>query len=316
MAAPTLSIVLPCYNEAENIELLFTRLQAVLDKLNIPYEIVAVDDGSRDNTYAKLLEQRERNPNIKALRLARNFGKENASSCGLEHAQGQAVVLMDSDLQHPPETIPEFIEKWKAGAKMVYGIRRDRVTDTPTHRLGSRIYYWLFGKIGDVKIPTGAGDFRLLDRRVVDAVNELPERSRFMKGLMSWVGFSTAEVPYDVAPRYMGKSSWSPLGLMHFALDGLLSFSDVPLRIWTVVGMFVSASALVYLVWLILKTLILGVDTPGFATIMVTMLMLSGIQMIGLGVMAEYIARIFTEVKQRPLYFIAEQQGFEDARKN
>ncbi|MBI3420084.1 MAG: glycosyltransferase family 2 protein [Proteobacteria bacterium] len=311
MSSPVLSIVLPCHNEAENLDVLFSRLQAVMEKLGVTYEIIAIDDGSRDDTYARLLQHYGRDKNIKVVRLARNFGKESASSCGLEVARGQAVVLMDSDLQHPPETLPALYAKWKDGAQMVYAIRRNRDTDSLFRRQFSKLYYWLFGKIGDIKIPEGAGDFRLLDRRVVDAVNALPERSRFMKGLMSWVGFSTAEVEFDVAPRHKGESSWSPAGLMHFAIDGLISFSSIPLRIWTVIGLAVSASALLYLVYLVLRTLILGVDTPGFATIMATLLMLGGIQILGLGMVAEYIARIFTEVKRRPLYFIAEQHGFD-----
>lgn len=310
---PTLSIVLPCHNEAENLDVLFSRLQAVVEKLGTPYEIVAVDDGSTDNTFARLLDHHKRNPNIRLLRLARNFGKESASTCGLAHASGSAVVLMDSDLQHPPELLPQLFAKWQEGAEMVYAIRRNRDTDTAARQLSSRLYYWVFGKLGDVKIPEGAGDFRLLDRRVVDAVNALPERARFMKGLMSWVGFKTASVEFDVAPRHGGTSSWSSMGLLHFAVDGLLSFTTIPLRIWTIIGGLVSLSALLFLIYLIIKTLVFGVDTPGYATIMVTMLMLGGIQILGLGVMAQYIGRIFIEVKHRPLYFVAEQHGFEEA---
>ncbi|HVY12355.1 MAG TPA: glycosyltransferase family 2 protein [Alphaproteobacteria bacterium] len=311
MSSPILSIILPCHNEAENLDVLFTRLKAVLEKLGAPYEIIAVDDGSTDDTYPRLLQHHTRDKNLKIIRLARNFGKENASSCGLEHATGQAVVLMDSDLQHPPETIPALFAKWQEGAQMVYAIRQNRDTDSRARRWFSHSYYWIFSKVGDVKIPEGAGDFRLLDRRVVDAVNALPERNRFMKGLMSWVGFTTAEVEFEVAPRHKGTSSWSPFGLVHFAIDGLLSFSSVPLRLWTWLGLFISIGALLYLIYLVLKTLILGADTPGFATIMATVLMLGGIEIMGLGVMAEYIARIFTEVKRRPLYFIAAQHGIE-----
>jgi glycosyltransferase involved in cell wall biosynthesis len=314
-SAPTLSIVFPCHNEAENLDVLFARITAVTEKLAVPFEIIAVDDGSTDNTYEALRAHHTRNPNIKVIRLARNFGKENASTCGLEHAAGQAVVLMDSDLQHPPEVIPELFAKWKEGAQMVYAIRRNRDTDGPVRRWFSKSYYWLFGKISDIALPPGAGDFRLLDRRVLDAVNAMPERNRFMKGLMSWVGFSTAQVEFDVAPRHKGISTWSPAGLLRFALDGLFSFSSTPLRIWMIIGLGVSGIALLSLIFLIIKTIVFGVDTPGFATIMVTMLLLGGIQIMGLGVMAEYIARIFTEVKQRPLYFISEQHGIDEQRR-
>ncbi len=308
---PVLSVILPCHNEADNLDLLFSRLEAVFEKMAIPYELIAVDDGSTDDTYARLVAHHQRNPRIITIRLARNFGKENTVSCGLAHARGRAAIIMDSDLQHPPEVIPELYKKWQDGAQMVYALRRNRDTDSVLRRQFSHLYYWLFDKIGDIKLPEGAGDFRLLDRRVMDAVNALPERSRFMKGLMSWVGFSTASVEFDVAPRHKGQSSWSPIGLIKFAFDGLLSFSSIPLRMWTAIGCLVSLFAFLYMIVLLVQTSIFGVDVPGFATIMVSVLMLGGIQLIGLGVLAEYIARIFVEVKQRPLYFIAEQQGID-----
>ncbi len=308
---PSLSIILPCHNEAENLETLFTRLEAVLNGMGVGYELLCIDDGSSDATYAELVSHHARNPNIKAVRLARNFGKENAVTCGLHYAQGDAAIIMDSDLQHPPELIPELVAMWRTGVQMVYAIRRNRDTDSKLRRQFSHAYYWIFRRIGDVKLPDGAGDFRLLDRRVIDAVNALPERSRFMKGLMSWVGFTSGKVEFDVAPRHKGTSSWSPFGLVHFALDGLLSFSSIPLRVWTVVGLAISAFAIIFLLVVVAQTLIFGVDTPGYASIMATMLLLGGFQLVGLGVLAEYIARIFTEVKQRPLYFIADARGLE-----
>jgi glycosyltransferase involved in cell wall biosynthesis len=310
-APPVISIVLPCHNEAGNLDLLFQRLEAVLEKMAVSYEVIAIDDGSVDVTYKRLSEHHERNPRIKAIRFARNFGKENAVTCGLMNASGQAVIIMDSDLQHPPEVLPELVEKWREGFRMVYAIRSNRDTDGPVRRLFSNMYYWLFHKISDVKLPQGAGDFRLLDRKVVDAVNALPERSRFMKGLMSWVGFSSTEVEFDVAPRHQGASSWSPFGLVRFAVDGLLSFSTVPLRIWTMVGAGITLLALIYLVKIILHVVIYGVDVPGYASIMATLLLLGGIQVTGMGILAQYIARIFTEVKGRPLYFIADQRGID-----
>jgi polyisoprenyl-phosphate glycosyltransferase len=309
---PILSVILPCHNEAENLDLLFTRLEAVFEKMAIPYELIAVDDGSTDDTYARLVTHHQRNPRIITIRLARNFGKENTVSCGLAHARGQAAIIMDSDLQHPPEVISELYAKWQSGAQMVYALRRNRDTDSLARRQFSHLYYWIFDKIGDIKLPEGAGDFRLLDRRVLDAVNALPERSRFMKGLMSWVGFSTASIEFDVAPRHKGQSSWSPIGLIKFAFDGLLSFSSIPLRMWTVIGCAISLFAFLYMIFLVIQTTLFGVETPGFASIMVSVLMLGGIQLIGLGVLAEYIARIFVEVKQRPLYFIADQRGIPD----
>lgn len=309
--APVLSVVLPCHNEAENLAILFSRLEAVFETLSVTYEIIAVDDGSRDATYANLLAHHGRNPLIKTIRLARNFGKENAVSCGLVHATGAAAVILDSDLQHPPEVIVELYGKWREGAQTVYAIRCNRDTDGWLRRQFSRLYYWLFDKIGDIKLPEGASDFRLLDRRVIDAVNSLPERSRFMKGLMSWVGFSTAEVRFEVAPRHHGASSWSPFSLLRFAFDGLFSFSSIPLRIWTFIGFAIAVIALLYLCYLVIKTLLFGVDIPGFASLLGSLLLLGGIQIMGLGMVAEYISRIFTEVKQRPLYFIADQRGIE-----
>lgn len=310
-----LSIILPCHNEAENLDLLFSRLEAVIEKLGVSYELLAIDDGSTDDTYARLVAHHQRNPHIKTIRLARNFGKENTVTCGLRHATGQATIIMDSDLQHPPEVIPALFEKWKAGAQMVYAVRKSRDTDGPLRRAFSQFYYWLFRRMGDVKLPEGAGDFRLLDAKVVTAVNAMPERNRFMKGLMSWVGFTWDTVEFDVAPRHKGTTSWSPFGLIHFALDGLLSFSSAPLRIWTVLGAGVSICAIIYMLVLIIHTVFFGIDVPGYASIMVTMLILGGIQLVGMGVLAEYIARIFTEVKQRPLYFIADQKGIDDTTK-
>ncbi len=309
---PVVSAILPCHNEAENLDLLFSRLEAVFEKMAISYELVAVDDGSTDDTYARLVAHHARNPRIVTIRLARNFGKENTVSCGLAHARGDAAIIMDSDLQHPPEVIPDLYKKWQNGAQMVYALRRNRDTDGILRNQFSKLYYWLFDKIGDIKLPEGAGDFRLLDRHVVDAVNALPERNRFMKGLMSWVGFSTDSIEFDVAPRHKGRSSWSPIGLVQFACDGLLSFSSIPLRMWTAIGGVISMIAFLYMIVLIVQTTLFGIDVPGFATIMVSVLMLGGIQLIGLGVLAEYIARIFVEVKQRPLYFIADKRGFED----
>lgn len=309
---PTISVVLPCHNEAENLDLLFTRLESVFEKMAVSYELIAVDDGSTDDTYARLVAHHARNPNIITIRLARNFGKENTVSCGLAHARGDAAIIMDSDLQHPPEVIADLYKKWKDGAQMVYALRRNRDTDGVLRRQFSHLYYWVFDKIGDIKLPEGAGDFRLLDRCVIDAVNALPERSRFMKGLMSWVGFSTASVEFDVAPRHKGQSSWSPIGLIRFAFDGLLSFSSIPLRMWTAIGGAISMFAFLYMIVLIIQTTLFGIDVPGFATIMVSVLMLGGIQLIGLGVLAEYIARIFVEVKRRPLYFIADKRGIDD----
>jgi len=306
-----LSIILPFHNEATGVHELFRRLYPVLGQLDISYEIICIDDGSRDATYAALLHEREMDQRIKLVRMARNFGKEAALTCGLHLATGKAAITMDSDLQHPPETIAELVQKWREGFDMIYAVRRDRSTDGRVRRFFSRAFYAVFEKIAEIDLPEGAGDFILLDRKVIDAVNALPERNRFMKGLVSWVGFKREIVPFDVAPRQGGASSWNFFRLLRFAIDGLTGFSTFPLRIWIWGGALVSLLALAYGVYLVLHTLIAGVDVPGYASMMVGILFLGGLQLLSLGMIGEYLSRIFTEVKARPLYFIAEQIGFD-----
>ncbi|MCK0195910.1 glycosyltransferase family 2 protein [Ancylobacter sp. 6x-1] len=310
-SARLISVVVPVYNEAKCLEALHERLCRVLDAYpDLEREFIFVDDGSRDHSYATLAVLGARDPAVKALRFARNFGKEAAMAAGLRATSGDIVVLMDSDLQHPPEVIPELIERWRAGVQMVIAVRRSRETDPLPRRLMSRGFYHFFRAMCEVHIPEGAGDFRLFDRRVVDAINALGERNRFMKGITSWVGFRTEEVDFEVAERAAGVSSFSFIRLLRYAIDGLSSFSMVPLRVWSLVGVGLAFASALYGAYLILETLVLGVRTPGFASIMVGMLFLSGVQLISLGVIGEYIGRIFTEVKQRPLYLVAEEIGF------
>jgi polyisoprenyl-phosphate glycosyltransferase len=313
--APELSIVLPFYNEAGGIRALFQRMYPVLGRLGMSYEIICIDDGSTDSTFTVLTHERERDLRIKIVRFVRNFGKEAALTCGLRHVRGCAAILIDSDLQHPPEVIPELIKSWKGGAKMVYAIRRTRDTDHPTRKFLSKAFYIIFRHIADIHLPEGAGDYRLLDRVVIDAVNELPERTRFMKGLMTWVGYNYAMVPFDVAPRTDGISRWNLFRLVRFAFDGISSFSTLPLRIWTWFGSIMSLCALAYGLFLVLRTMLFGIDVPGFASLMAGVLFLGGLQLLSLGVIGEYLARVFTEVKGRPIYLVAEQQGFEDEKK-
>ncbi len=307
---PDLSIILPFHNEATGVRDLFQRLYPVLHKLELSYELICIDDGSSDATFAALRHEREMDQRIKLVRMARNFGKEAALTCGLHLASGNAAITMDSDLQHPPEVIPELVKKWQDGVEMVYAIRRNRDTDSETRRFFSRAFYLVFEKIADIKMPEGAGDFCLLDRKVIDAVNSLPERNRFMKGLVTWVGFRRDVVPFDVAPRAGGASSWDFFRLLRFAFDGLSSFSTLPLRIWTWSGAAVSLIAIAYGLYLTLHTVIYGTDVPGYASVMVGILLLGGLQLLSLGMIGEYLARVFTEVKARPVYFIAERIGF------
>jgi polyisoprenyl-phosphate glycosyltransferase len=308
---PDLSIILPFHNEAGGVHELLSRLSPVLSRLGLSYEIIAIDDGSTDATYAALVHARELDHRLKLIRMARNFGKESALTCGLHLAKGRAAITMDSDLQHPPETIPDLIAPWQNGADLVYAVRRNRDTDSGLYRLFSRAFYAVFRTIADIQMPEGAGDFCLLDRKVIDAVNALPERNRFMKGLVSWVGFKQATVPFDVAPRHGGKSHWNFFRLIRFAFDGLSSFSTFPLRIWTWSGAAVSLFALGYGLYLTIRTMMYGIDVPGYASMMVGILFLGGAQLLSLGMIGEYLARVFTEVKARPIYLVAERIGFD-----
>ncbi|MFV3076964.1 glycosyltransferase family 2 protein [Niveispirillum fermenti] len=308
--ATVLSVVLPMHNESANIAALFQRLQPVMDRLGVPYEVVCVDDGSRDDTWLRLLVVHAANPRIRLLRFSRNFGKEMAMTAGLRHSTGRAVVLMDSDLQHPPELIETFYAQWQAGAQVVYGVRRDRDTDPPLRRILTRSFYRVLDRMSEVPLPRDAGDFRLMDRAVVDALNRMGERTRFMKGLYGWVGFRQVAVPFDTAARHAGSTSFSTWKLFRFAMDGIVSFSTLPLRVWSWLGLGVAAIAVLYGALVLLKTLIFGIDVPGYASLMVALLFLGGVQLICLGVLGDYLGRVFTEVKGRPLYLIADALGF------
>jgi len=309
---PALSIILPFHNEGALVAPMLERLGAVLDALSYSSEILCIDDGSTDDTFTHLQAAQTKDGRVRLYRFARNFGKEAALTCGLHKARGRAAITMDSDLQHPPETIPHLIKAWEDGAKMVYAIGSNRDTDSKIRRALSRAFYNIFHRIAEIDLPEGAGDFRLLDRAVIDAVNIMPERTRFMKGLVTWVGFSYAKVPFTVEARPSGQSNWNFFRLTRFAFDGLSSFSSFPLRIWTWFGCVVSLFALVYGLFLALRTIILGVDVPGYASLMTGLLFLGGVQLLSLGILGEYLSRVYTEVKGRPLYLIAEESASQD----
>jgi glycosyltransferase involved in cell wall biosynthesis len=310
-----LSIVVPMFNEEDNIEPFLARLEAVTEglagALEEGYEIVCVDDGSTDATVAKLLAQRKRNPAIKIVSLSRNFGKDVALSAGLDHARGSAVIPIDADLQDPPEVIPELFAKWLEGHDVVYASRASRDSDNLTKRVTAAWFYNVHNKLAEIDIPNNAGDFRLLDRRVVEALRRLPERNRFMKGLFSWVGFRQTGVSYQRQSRAHGVSKWRYWRLWNFALDGITASTTLPLRIWTYAGLGISLLAFCYAGFLIARTMIHGVDVPGYASLMVVVLMFGGINLLTLGIMGEYIGRIYTEVKARPLYLVRDLFGFE-----
>ena len=307
-----LSVIVPVYNEELNIDYLFERLLSVLETLDTSYEIVCVNDGSKDNTLKCLIEHHHRNPVIKVVNLSRNFGKEVALSAGLDYATGAAVVPIDADLQDPPELIKELVEKWREGYDVVYATRRSRGEESWLKQTTANAFYKIIGKMSRVPIPRNTGDFRLLDRRVVEAIKQMPERTRFMKGLFAWVGFKQTSVLFDRPQRYKGTTTWNYWRLWNFAIDGITSFSFLPLKVWSYVGVTISLVSFLYATFLIYRTLLYGVDLPGYASIMVAILFLGGIQLVTLGIIGEYLSRVYEEVKGRPLYLVRDAYGFKN----
>ncbi len=309
--SPELTVVIPVLNEERNLGPLESRLVPMLDGLGVTWNVLFVDDGSTDETLAGLRLIHQREPRITAVSLSRNFGKEVAIAAGLRHATGRAVIIMDADLQHPPEMLGEFVRLWREGYQVVYGQRRSRRTDSFLHRTFAKVFYRLFNALVQTDIPEGAGDFRLLDRAAVDAMNQLSEVSRFNKGLYSWIGFKAIGVPYDVAERMHGTSKWSFRKLTRFALDGLTSFSTLPLRVWSLVGLAISLAAFATAVYFIAQTLLFGVDVKGFPTLIVSVMFFAGVQLITLGVIGEYLGRVYEEVKGRPLFIVGARVGLD-----
>jgi glycosyltransferase involved in cell wall biosynthesis len=304
-----LSVIIPVLNEAENITPLLGRLVPILRRCTASYEIIFVDDGSTDGTVAAIARAHDLDPAVGAVSLSRNFGKEVAIAAGLDHAKGAASVIIDADLQHPPEMIETFVAKWREGYKNVYGQRIDRSEDSALRRALTQRFYKIFGSVGETHLPEGAGDFRLLDAQAVQALRSLRERARFNKGLYAWIGFKSIGVPFDVETRAFGQSKFSYRKLTRFALDGLMSFSTLPLMVWTYVGTVISVIAMATAVYFVGETLVSGVDVPGFASLIVSVTFLAGIQLLSLGVIGEYIGRIFAEVKGRPLYIVEQRVG-------
>lgn len=310
--AVEISVIIPFYNESSSIEYLFARLIPVLQQLNNNYEIICINDGSVDDTFEKLIEFNQQDPTIKIVNLSRNFGKEVALTAGIDYASGAAVIPLDADLQDPPELIIQLIAKWREGYDVVYAVRRSRQGETWLKQVSAKAFYRTISIMSHVPIPANTGDFRLLDRRVVEAIKKLPERTRFMKGLFTWVGYKQTAVFFDRKPRHSGKTNWNYGQLWNFALDGIISFSYLPLKVWSYVGISISLISLMYALMLVVRTLIFGVDVPGYASLMVAILFLGGIQLITLGVLGEYLGRVYEEVKGRPLYLVREEYGFSD----
>ncbi len=312
-AVPRLSIVVPFFNEALNVDVFFDRLLPVLDSLQLDWEAVCIDDGSRDDTMTRLIDRHRLDGRIKVLGLSRNFGKERALSAGLAHATGDVVIPIDADLQHPPEVIPEMLAKWREGYDVVYAVRQQRTGQGVIGRLQAKAFYWLFDKLSEVPLPREVGDFRLLDRKVVDVINAMPERTRFMKGIFAWVGFRQTGIPYTQEERQFGHSSWGLMKLIAFAFEGLVAFSDYPLRVWALIGSVISGFAFFYIVVRLVRTMVYGIDVPGYESIIVTILFLGGVQLITLGILGHYLGRVFNEVKGRPLFIVREKYGIDGA---
>lgn len=303
-----LSCIVPAFNEADSLSLLLPRLRELLPACADTWEVVVVDDGSRDAS-ATVLEQWAQEPGFRALLLSRNFGKEAALMAGLRAATGDVVLCMDADLQHPPEAIPALLRAWRGGAQVVIAMRTDRSGDSRVKRWGTRLLYRLLNAGDRFEIPPDAGDFRLMDRAVVDALLALPERNRFMKGLYAWVGFDTVAVPYAVAPRAAGRSHFGLRQLAHLSLAGLTAFTTWPLRAVSWAGVTMAFAAIGYGLLLVLDYLLNGNSVSGWTTIVVGLMLLSGVQLISLGVVGEYVGRVFEEVKGRPLYIVKRELG-------
>ena len=310
-AGKRLSLVVPMHNEAEVLDVFFARIGEATAALGVEVEIICVDDGSRDATLQGLIGRARNDPAVKVIALARNFGKEAALTAGIEAARGDMVVPIDADLQDPPELIAEFVRLWEEGYDVVYGSRADRSSDTAMKRTTARLFYRIFNGVSDLDIPESAGDFRLMDRQVVEALKTLPERNRFMKGLFAWVGFRQIGVPYVRPGRAAGTSSWGYLRLMRFAIDGITSFSTAPLRMWTALGLVAAIVAVIGAIALIVRVLIVGREAPGYASLMVVLLFSFASQMIAFGVLGEYVGRLYQEAKGRPIYVVRARIGFD-----
>lgn len=307
-----LSVVIPVYNEQGNVRLLHAALTRQLARLDVDYELIFVDDGSRDASLATLRELHEMDPHVKVIGLSRNFGHQNALTAGLEHSIGDAVIAMDADMQHPPEMIPEMVARWREGYQVVYTIRQDGHEGSAFKRWTSRSFYRLINWITDTPIVPGAADFRLVDRAVVDCLNSMQERSRFLRGLVSWVGFRQVGIPFTVRPRHDGRSKYSLRKMLALAFNGITSFSALPLRLATYVGFCAAFAGLPYALWTIYARLFTDLAVPGWASVTTIVLFMGGVQLVCLGIIGEYLGRVYDEVKGRPLYVPRERLGFDE----
>jgi dolichol-phosphate mannosyltransferase len=311
-ARPRYSVVIPVHDEAEILPQLYERLKTVLDGLEGDWELILVDDGSRDGSYALMVELHGRDPRVRVLRFSRNFGHQVALTAGLDRALGDAVITMDGDLQHPPETIPELVARWREGHEIVYGVMSARAGETWFKRTTSTAFYRLLRRLTDVEMPAAAGDFRLVDRKALDAFRALRESNRYVRGMFSWIGFRQAGVPYICAERPGGRSKYTPRRMLKLASDAIVGFSTLPLRLALNLGFVVSALSIVFGLSALGTKIAGGFAVPGWASIMILVGFVGGIQLIVIGVIGEYIGRIYDEVKQRPLYLVSASHGFDE----
>ena len=310
-ARPLISIVTPFFNEGAGVLHFHQELINTIDNLtDFDFEIICIDDGSEDETLTNLVESSKKDSRIVVLELSRNFGKEAAMSAGIDVAKGDCVIPIDADLQDPPALISTMVKEWQEGAEIVLAKRIDRSTDSFAKRKTAQLFYRLHNMVSNLQIPEDVGDFRLMDRVVVDALKKLPERQRFMKGLFAWVGFQTITVEYVRNARSTGKTKFSGWKLWNFAIEGITSFSLVPLKVWTYIGLFGSVFAIFYATFIVIRTWIFGIDLPGYASLLVVMLFFGSLQLMSLGIIGEYIGRIYFESKQRPIYLIKKQYQF------
>ena len=310
-----LSIVVPVYNEQEVIDETFRRLSAVFKDFFMKVEYIFINDGSKDNTYFKLKEIASRNQEVRVINFARNFGHQIAITAGMDYAKGDAIVIIDADLQDPPEVILEMVDKWKEGYEVVYGKRLQRDGETFFKKVTAKTFYRFLDSMTDVKLPVDVGDFRLIDRKVCDAMKCLPERSRYVRGLVSWVGFKQTSVEYHREKRFAGETKYPLKKMLKLAGDGIFSFSYKPLKLATFIGMLVSACSFIYLVIVLIQRFVKNDVVSGWASSIAVTLFLNGVMLIVIGIMGEYIGRIYEEVKARPLYIIGELMGFEEQKK-
>lgn len=310
---PEVSVVVPMYNEADNVRRFHERCSALLDGLGVKWEMICVNDGSSDETVDQVLRVRESDERVKLLDLTRNFGKEVALAAGIDHALGDAVIEIDADLEHPPEVIEDLLRAWRNGAEVVSAVRRDRSSESIMRRFLARGFYRLFGRLTRTESAGELGDFCLLDRRAVDALGRIRERNRFNKGLVAWMGYRRGVVTYDLGERRAGSSKWSYWRLWNHALDGITAFSSAPLKLWTYIGISIAAICLFYATLIVVRTLVLGIAVPGYASLMVAVLFMGGVQLISLGILGEYLSRVYSEVKHRPLYLVRGSYGIADS---